>query len=463
MSEPALTPAARVRPLLERGQQWLWRDLDQAGPATRAGMRVLRTCFAVGRDLAEGQLTLRAMSLVYTTLLALVPLLAISFSILKGFGVHNQIEPFLLNLLEPLGERSEEITDQIVDFVDNVQVGVLGTVGFLLLFYAAVSLMRKIELAFNETWQVTRERSLAERFRDYFSVILLGPVLMFVSVGMTATLMSSTAAEWLLGIDPLGRLAELLSRLTPIIMVIFAFTFINMFVPNTRVRFGSALIGGAASGVLWHGMGMLFAAFVAGAGRYTAIYSGFATPIFFMIWLYLGWLILLIGGTLSFYHQHPEYLPGRRQLGQLSFVEREHLTLHILRLIGESFYGRRPPPSAQWLARRLRVPVDVVDELLGSLMADGLVAPTLEDMPGFLPACPWEEASVHMALEAVRHGTREDPGERLAPGEHPQVHAVLATLERLSREAFGQLSLREFVTSGERLSGEWLTRDGDRE
>lgn len=439
-------PVARVKPLLDKARQWLWRDLSNASPVARIGMRLLQTVFATGRDLAEGQLTLRAMSLVYTTLLALVPLLAISFSILKGFGVHNQIEPFLLNLLEPLGERSEEITDQIVDFVDNVQVGVLGTVGLLLLFYAAVSLMRKIELAFNETWQVTRERSFAERFRDYFSVILLGPVLMFLSVGMTATLMSSTAAEWVLGIQPLGHLAEMLSRLTPIIMIVFAFTFINMFVPNTRVRFGSAFVGGAASGILWHGMGILFATFVAGAGRYTAIYSGFATPIFFMIWLYLGWLILLIGGTLSFYHQHPEYLPGRRQLNQLSFLEREQLALHILRVIGEQYYGRRAPPSAQGLARQLRVPIDVVDELIAALMAEGLVALTLDDEPGFLPACPWEEASLHSALEAIRHGTRQDPGARMPPGEHPEVNDVLTTLERLSREAFGSVSLREFVT-----------------
>lgn len=442
--KPTLAPE-RLLPWVRRGEAWLWRDRRDRPAPVRAAMHTVLLAFAAGRDLAAGQLTLRAMSLVYTTLLALVPMLAISFSILKGFGVHNQIEPFLLNMLEPLGERSEEIAGQIVAFVDNIQVGVLGVVGLVFLFYTAVSLMRKIELAFNETWEVTQERRMAERFRDYFSVLLLGPVLIFVSLGMTAMLMSTTMAEWLLGIETLGRLVELMSRLMPVFILIFAFTFINMFVPNTRVRFASALVGGTVSALLWHGMGLMFAAFVAGATRYTAIYSGFATPILFMIWLYLGWLILLIGGTIAFYHQHPDYLPGRRLSVHLSFVEKEHLALHILRLIGRSFYAGEPPPNLTQLARTLRVPTDVVVSLLTSLERARLVVLAGDGRQGYLPACPWEQASVHQALDAVRRAGREDPGARVPPAGDGQVQAVLDQLERLSQEAFASLSLKAFV------------------
>lgn len=407
-------------------------------------MQALRMGYATVRDLMEGQLTLRAMSLVYTTLLSLVPLLAISFSILKGFGVHNQVEPVLLNLLEPLGDRSAEITSQIVDFVDNVQVGVLGTVGFLLLFYTAVSLMRKIELAFNETWQVTRERSIAERFRDYFSVILLGPVLMFASLGISASLMSSTVAEWVLGFQPLGALAEFLSRFAPLAMIVFAFTFINMFVPNTRVRFLSAFLGGVASGVLWHALGFLFANFVAGAGRYTAIYSGFATPIFFMIWLYLGWLILLIGGTLSFYHQHPEYRAGRRQGRGLSHLDRVALLLRAVRQVGKAYYQGEPAPGTQQMARALQIPADVVDELMGLLQRARLVANTQAPEEGFVPGCPWEQATLHDVLEALRHEGRRERWQ-VSFADTP-VDQVLSRLRELSRSAFGDCSLKTFVT-----------------
>ena len=124
---------------------------------------------AIFRDLREGQLDLRAMGLVYTTLLSLVPLLALSFSILKGFGVHQKMEPVLLQLLEPLGEKSIEITNQILSFVNNINIGVLGTTGLLILLYTVISLMKKIEEAFNFTWRVNKSRNLAHRFSHYFS------------------------------------------------------------------------------------------------------------------------------------------------------------------------------------------------------------------------------------------------------------------------------------------------------
>lgn len=116
---------------------------------------VLRSCTATVRDLTtDGQLNLRAMSLVYTTLLSLVPLLAISFSVLKGFGVHNQVEPFLQNLLQPLGDKGMEISDRIIEFVENVKAGVLGSLGLALLIFTVISLMQKIERAFNFAWHV---------------------------------------------------------------------------------------------------------------------------------------------------------------------------------------------------------------------------------------------------------------------------------------------------------------------
>ncbi len=149
----------------------IW-DVDPAAlPAWAGGpMRLVHILYAVVRDLGDGMLRLRAMSLVYTTLLSLVPLLAISFSVLKGFGVHNQIEPMLLNFLAPLGEKGVEITEYIITFVERIKVGVLGAVGLGLLVYTVVSLMQKIERSFNDTWHVTRHRSLAQRFSGYLSV-----------------------------------------------------------------------------------------------------------------------------------------------------------------------------------------------------------------------------------------------------------------------------------------------------
>ena len=169
----------------------IWEtDTRPLSPMTARAIRTLRVLYRVLGDVVDGQLTLRAMSLVYTTLLSLVPLLAVSFSVLKGFGVHNQIEPILLNVLAPLGERGVEITRQIIEFVENVKVGVLGSLGLGLLLFTVVSLTQKIERAFNYTWRVTEHRSFVQRFSDYISVILIGPLLIFSAIGITASICS---------------------------------------------------------------------------------------------------------------------------------------------------------------------------------------------------------------------------------------------------------------------------------
>ncbi|MDH3930474.1 MAG: YihY/virulence factor BrkB family protein, partial [Deltaproteobacteria bacterium] len=181
----AMTKKNRVETFLRKN---VWEVELSSLPWWKSWLtRVLRVFYVVIRDLLEGQLTLRAMSLVYTTLLAMVPLLAVSFSVLKGFGVHNQIEPLLLNFLRPMGERGVEVTSRIIGFVDSVKAGVLGSVGFALLIYTVISLIQKIEQACNDTWQVNRSRPLSQKFSDYLSVILIGPLLVFSALGITAS------------------------------------------------------------------------------------------------------------------------------------------------------------------------------------------------------------------------------------------------------------------------------------
>ncbi|MEQ8860329.1 MAG: YihY/virulence factor BrkB family protein [Pseudomonadales bacterium] len=433
----------------ERVERFVWLE-DRSRPRWQRGAAsVLQMIWAIARDLAEGQITLRAMSLVYTTLLSLVPLIAISFSILKGFGVHNQIEPLLLNALEPLGERRDEIAANILNFVDNVQVGVLGSVGFILLFYTVVSLMQKIELAFNDMWQISGTRTFAERFKDYLSVIIVGPVLVFASLGITATVMSDPLMERVTAIQPLGTILEFVGRLVPIFMVVLAFTFIYMFVPHTRVRIGPALTGGLVAGVLWNALGWLFAGFVAQANRYTAIYSGFATPILFMIWLYVGWLILLVGATIAFYRQHPEYLSGRQLNRHFSHADFERLALRAVRFIGERFYHGGPAPDADVIADALQVPANAIEYAVEPLERRGLVASNDQLPPGYLPGCPWESASVHDVLEATLDASRIIGLRRIATSDDGAIQEILDRRRTLSRETFGAISLKALATESE--------------
>ena len=365
-------------------------------------IRVLRVFYVVIRDLLEGQLTLRAMSLVYTTLLAMVPLLAVSFSVLKGFGVHNQIEPLLLNFLRPLGERGVEVTSRIIGFVDSVKAGILGSIGFALLIYTVISLIQKIERACNDTWHVNRSRPLSQKFSDYLSVILIGPVLVFSALGITASVMSTAVVQKMVAIKVFGSLMELATKLVPYLLVIAAFTFVYIFVPNTRVRFRSALTGGLVAGVLWETSGWAFASFVVKSAKYTAIYSGFAILIMFMIWLYLSWLIVLVGASVAYYHQHPESVTSYRRELRLSNRMQEKLALLVMFLVGNNYYDNLPALTLEEFAQSLNVPMEALEPIMEALEGYGLLSQTANEPPTYLPARPLDTAGLKDVLDAVR-------------------------------------------------------------
>ena len=384
-------------------QRELWeKDLATLMPWQRLLYQMVRTLFVLVRELADGQLTLRAMSLVYTTLLSLVPLIAVSVSVLKGFGVHNQLEPTLLDLVTPLGPKGVELVDKILSFVENMKVGVLGAVGLALLFYTVISLIQKIESAFNYMWNVETRRSLARRFSDYLSVIMIGPVLVFSAVGVTASVMNTSVVQTLVAIEPFGTLVLQASKLLPYLFVIAAFTFIYLFVPNTHVKLKSAMVGGIIGGVLWETTGMLFAFFVASSTKYTAIYSGFAILILFMIWLYLSWLILLFGAKVAYLYQYPEYirLGGSKML--LSSRLRDRVTLMIMALVADSYYNNGVPWTTEKLTQRLKLPDHIIDEIIGILKEHNILTETSSEPPGFIPLHDPDSIELRHLLQAIR-------------------------------------------------------------
>lgn len=434
--------------LVEIAHRLVWRIHVEDAPFWKIWLvDTAKLIVAVARDLAEGQLTLRAMSLVYTTLLSLVPLLAISFSILKGFGVHNQIEPFLLNFLAPMGEEGVRITNQIIGFVENVKVGVLGFLGFALLFYTVVSLLQKVERAFNYAWHITLERTFAQRVRDYLSVLIVGPVLVFTSVGIMGSLMSAPLTASLTAIEPIGSVVSVLGTVIPFVMIVAAFTFIYMFIPNTTVQFRAALYGGVVAGFLWNTVGWLFASFVIGSAKYTAIYSTFATLVFFMLWLYVGWLILLLGACISFYRQRPEFLAvGRDEAGPNNRLLEKSALLVIFH-IGKSFYAGQQEWTAENLAAKLNTAHDTIARVLAALCENGILAMTSGEIPTYVPACPLEETSLKRVLDAVRSAEETDVYNFGRLKSVKEVDEIDAVLEAAMAAALQDVTIKGFVSS----------------
>lgn len=423
-------------------ERLLWRtDPAELGDWRRRLLLVARIAFALGRDLTRGDLNLWAMSLVYTTLLAMVPLLAISFSILKGFGAHNAIEPMLLEMLAPLGEKGVEISQRIVEFVENMKVGVLGSLGFAMLFYTVVSLMQKIERAFNRVWHVRIERSLAQRFRDYISVLVIGPVLVFTAMGISATVMNASVVEGLAAIEPMGTLLRYAGRLLPFAMIVGAFTFMYAFIPNTKVDIRAAFTGGLISGVIWNSVGWAFASFIIGSAKYTAIYSTFATLIFFMIWIYVAWLILLIGVSIAFYAQNPAFAFGPDRNRRLSPRGRDALAVAVLGAVATRYYREEDAWSLHRLSDHLKQRSDNVAEIIEVLGEIKLLKASADEPPTYLPARAFDEISVGEALREFR-----DVG-LAGPNTSGIGSAATALLERAEGAAAGgldNLSLKEF-------------------
>lgn len=438
MAEPDLfaPPVARL----------LWREsLADVGGWPARGLRVLRLIYAVARDVADGRLSLHASGLVYASLLSLVPLLAFSFSVLKGLGVHNQLEPVLYNALAPLGDDAEQVTTQILSFVDNIQVRFLGAIGLGLLVYTAIAVVQRIESAFNEIWRVSLPRSMFRKFTDYVSVMLVGPLLMFSALGLTASLQSSALVQKLAAIEPLGMLIDWGGQLVPYALVVSALTFAYAFVPNTRVRAVAALIGALVSGFLWATAGTLFAVFIAGSGSYQAIYSAFAAVIVFIFWLYISWLVILVGADISFYVQHPEYLSaGPSEQPRIdSCRERECAALALMLSVGRAYYDAGAPPNRETLTTALRLPKSTIEAIIAALQMAGLIRETNADPPGYVPGVPLETTPLKAVFDAVRR-----PSTPWATGEvasEPIIRDIDAAIERAIGDALAGRSLKDLI------------------
>ncbi|MGI9232526.1 MAG: YhjD/YihY/BrkB family envelope integrity protein [Woeseiaceae bacterium] len=402
---------------------------------------VLRYVYAVLRDMFAGQLTLRAMSLVYTTLLSVVPLIAFSFAVLKGFGVDELLEDKMYVILEPLGQKGAEITDNVMRLVKNVNSGILGGVSLAFFIYTAISMVQKVEEAFNYAWYVSKPRSFARRFTEYVFVLTIGPVAIVLALGMIGSLQDEGFVRFLLNNQIIGPVFVATSKIVPYLVVTSAFAFLYWFIPNTRVRVGSALVGGVAGGFLWATLGVIVATFIVNSARTMSVYGGFAIAITALIWLYLNWLVLLVGAQLAFYHQNPAYLRIGRREPQLSSSMRERLALNIMLLVGAAFRDSEAKVSITDLSRTLEIPSITLEPIVAGLEENGLLTSTETEQ--LLPGRDPTHIQLHDILAVAR-----DFGETGSIGEprwSPAIEDLGARLDASVASTVAEKTLSELL------------------
>lgn len=385
-------------------QRFLWSPQFAGLPPVPAfGIAFLRYVWAIVRDLMSGQLTMRAMSLVYTTLLSIVPLLAFSFSVLKGFGIHRELEPQLTEFLAPLGSQGERIVSTLMNLVNDVDGGVLGGVSLAFFIYTAFSMVQKIEESVNFVWHVSNPRSIARRFTEYFSVLLMGPVVLVVALGIIASVRNNALTARLMEVEPFGTAIIAAGKLTPYVLAILALTVLYKLIPNTRVKFRAAFVGGLTAGILWATTSAVFAnVFVGAGGRIQVVYASFAIAILVLMWLYLNWLILLLGAQIAFYNQNPGFLRLGRRETRLANALRERLALNVMYLVGAAFRDGSGYRTVRELARELAIPGIVISQVVTSLEEAGLITSTEQER--LVPAREPARIRLQDILDAVREG-----------------------------------------------------------
>jgi membrane protein len=384
------------------------------------------------------------MGLVYTTLLSLVPLIAFAFAILKGLGVHRDLEPLIYEFLRPIGGRASGLTAQLMTFVENVRSGVLGSVGLAFLLYTVVTTIQKLENAFNFAWHVERPRSLMRRISEYLSLMVIGPVFLVIVFGLFGAVATHESMRWLTQNELFGPVVRGLGALGPYLFVTGVFTFLYVFVPNTRVRLSSALAGGLTAGVLWAASGAVFTKIVATSIQMVAIYAGFAIFLATLIWIYLSWLILLIGAQLSFYVQNPRYLHVGQAPVRLTSALRERLAFTVMLLIARRFVSGEAPWRQRAMAEHLEIPGSALAMVVDSLEKAGLV--TLNEDEDMLPARDLEGIALADVLSAVRDERQFETWLLWRARTEPVADAVADTVESAVRERIGDMTLRELAS-----------------
>jgi len=403
---------SRLDDARNQAEHFLWQTNTAELPLWRRTlMRSSQILVAISRDLMHGQLSLRAMSLVFTTVIGFFPLLALIFSVLKSLGVHNALEPTLIALLEPLGDRSAEVTQQVLGYVDNLQVQLIGITSVGLLLYIVMDMMRKIEMAFNYIWSVKQGRSWASRISEYLFAVIVSPLLLFISISITSYVNTNFFQAFLENIIYGTLVIQLVANIAPILLMSLAFAFAYSFLPNTRVQFSSAFIGGLVTTLIWKLMGTLFQEFFITSAR-ESIYLAFASAIVIMFFIYFGWLVALIGSSIAFYHQNPAKTRTGRDSYRLSITQRENLTLAVAAAIIDRFNHNDKALSEEELIASLGANPSALEGALSALESIGLITATGDDPPRYLPAHTIAQCTLVEIWRALRNTDADALGNR---------------------------------------------------
>jgi membrane protein len=392
---------------IELPSQWLkryftetiWkRDSKDTPFALRTWHAGWRLHYLIIYGFLKDQCIIRAAALTFTTILSIVPFLAVAFSISKGFGLQNsdRMRDWILQITA----GRAEVADKIIEYIDRTNVQALGWVGVAMLLFTVLSMVGTIEKAFNTIWHVNKGRTTWRRVTDFFPVIVFGPIFMLMASSFNVSLQNQDLVATVLSVEAIGWLQAMFFKALPYLLIVLAFTMMYAFIPYTHVGFKSAIMGGALGGILWQTAQWGYIHWQVGAAKYNAIYGSFAQLPVLLIWIYISWIIVLLGSEVSYAWQNINSFVKQRYFGDATPFERQKIGVLMMIILAKRFYEGKPLPTVTQISDGLMAPTSLISDIFGMLTQAGYTvqAESKEDEI-YTPARSLEEVRV---LDIVR-------------------------------------------------------------
>ncbi|MFN3554875.1 MAG: YihY/virulence factor BrkB family protein [Bacteroidales bacterium] len=400
---------ARLREAVNFVERDVWKiPLKDLPPRKSFLIKQLRIFILAFRGFKEDVLHLRASALTYYTLLAIVPVVAMAFGIAKGFG----LEAFVERQLREVFVGREEVFAWIMEFANSMlqttQGGIVAGVGLVILLYTIIIVMMYVEESFNGIWQIKQARPFARKVSDYFSMMFVAPLFLIMSSAATVFLTTqvSSFAEQLQFFQFLGPTLLFLVNLVPYLLIWFVFTLVYMVMPNTNVKFSSALIGAVIAGTVFILVQWAYIHFQVGVSRYNAIYGSFAALPLLLFWIRISWLIVLFGAEISFANQNVEYYEFEHEAKNISPFNKKILALLVYNLIARRFAAGDPAFTPPQIATALEMPIKIVREILDDLEDLRFISAARSEHhkeDAFQPASDIHKVSIRHIVEKLEH------------------------------------------------------------
>ena len=358
------------------------------------------------RGFMENKVILRASALTYFTMLSVVPLVAMAFAISKGFGLERLLQQELTKKLAGQQEVVRWIFAFAKNLLERTKGGVVAGVGFAILLWAIIRVLGNIEESFNEIWKVKKGRTFFRKSSDYIAIILIAPIFMILSSSITVYI-TTQIAHILKSIQVLGFFSpyiRIVINLIPYMLIWFLFTFIFMVMPNTVVRFKSALSAGILAGTIFQIIQWGYVKFQLYVSNYNAVYGSFAALPLFMVWLQTGWLVVLLGAQMSYANQNYEKYEFENELSLISQRYKKTLSLLIANFIFKKFAKGENAPNLDEISSKLEMPTGIVREIINNLTEANIIIPVIRPDSReeyFVPATDINQLSVKSIIDKL--------------------------------------------------------------